>query len=300
MKRVEDNLKPFTPPDAEKVGEHLSRWMPMPPSPWVTRAPMIVLIASLVLMFLLSHPLAAVLPWLALGGILIQGAARVRTARALEREVNGLGEQAMLRRYRAALRRAWLVLPKLVHHPSLHGRTVAALAQSLDDLGAYESAIAAYDHLLEGMPPHGPPTMHLKISRAIASLRADHLADGDEALRKVRSAIDPYLGSPIGAAFRMAQLIQDVRTHHYADALDFEPTLLDDLRPLGVEAGFGHALMALCCQAAQAASPRDAKQQQVRAQQWWARARTLLPQGTLLEEFPELRPLMAEQMTSDA
>jgi tetratricopeptide (TPR) repeat protein len=294
MKRQAPNPKPFSPPDAEKVSEHLSRWAPTPPSPWAARAPMIVLIASLVLMLVLTHPLAAVLPWLALGGILIQGAWRVRTARTLEREVTGLGEQAMLRRYRAALRRAWMVLPWLVHHPSLHGRTVAALAQSLDDLGAYESAIAAYDHLLEGMPEQGPPTMHLRISRAVAALRADHLADGDETLRKVRGAIDPYLGSPIGAAFRMAQLIQDVRTHHYADALDFEPTLLDDLRPLGVEAGFGHALMALCCQAARSETPRDTERQRALAQRWWQRARTLLPEQTLLNEFPELSPLKQE------
>jgi len=294
MKRDGDNPKPFTPPDAEKVSDHLSRWSPTPPSPWAARAPMIVLIVSLVLMLVLTHPLAAVLPWLALGGILIQGALRVRTARTLEREVTGLGEQAMLRRYRAAMRRAWTVLPRLVHHPSLHGRTVAAMAQSLDELGAYESAIAAYDHLLEGMPEQSPPTMHLRISRAVAALRADRLADGDEALRQARNAIDPYLGSPIGAAFRMAQLVQDVRTHHYADALDFEPTLLDDLRPLGVEAGFGHALMALCCQAARSESPRDTEHRRGLARQWWRRAKTLLPEHTLLCEFPELAPLTRE------
>lgn len=295
MKLQDNATRACRPPDSGQVAEHLTRWTPVPPSPWATRAPIIVLAVSLVLMLVLAHPLAQLLPWLALGGVLIQGAWRVRAARALDREVTGLSEQAMLRRYRAALRRAWAVLPKLVHHPALHGRTVAAMAQSLDEMRAHESAIAAYDHLLAGMPEQGPPTMHLRISRAIAALRADRLADGDEALRKIRGAIDPYLGSPIGAAYRMAQLIQDVRTCHYTDAMDFEPTLLDDLRPLGVEAGFGHALMALCCRGARTESSDQARTRRDAARLWWDRATTLLPAAALVGEFPEL-----ETMTRDA
>jgi len=277
-------------PTAEQVAAHATHFMPQAGPVWVTHAPLIVLVAAVLLAILIPPPIGALLPWLALLGVLIHGSARLRGLRDLERVANAIAEQAMLRRYRPALRRAWLVLPRLVRHPSLHGRVVATMAHCLDDLGAHESAMAAYDHLLAGMPDAGPATMHVRISRAIAALRTDHLADGDEALRRSRGAIGLYLGTPIGGAFRMAQLVQDVRTHHYTDALEFAPTLVDDLRPLGIEAGFGYALMALCMSNARPADPAAAAQVEPPTR-WWSRATTLLPAEQLVREFPELEPL---------
>lgn len=277
-------------PSPDQVSTHLTRFIPQPGSPWRNHAPLMVLVGAILLAVLIPPPLGALLPWVTLGGVLIHGSVRLRAARDVQREVNAIAEQAMLRRYRPALRRAWLVLPRLVRHPSLHGRAAATMAHCLDDLGAHESAMAVYDHLLAGMPDAGPATMHVRISRAIAALRIDRLADGDEALRKTRGAIGPYLGTPIGGAFRMAQLIQDVRTHHYTDALEFAPTLVDDLRPLGIEAGFGYALMALCMNNARPDDPAAAQAIDPPSR-WWGRATTLLPATQLVKEFPELEPL---------
>ncbi len=114
--------------------------------------------------------------------------------------------------------------------------------------------------------------------------------------------------TPVTAGFRLARLIQDVRTHHFADALETSDELIDELRPLGVEAGYGMALMALCYHqhhrrqaehtdtdtdaasagtggAPDTAGPSDA------VARWWQRATLLLPAPVLVDRFPELKVL---------
>ncbi len=121
----------------------------------------------------------------------------------------------------------------------------------------------------------------MAIHRAIAKLLCDHLTDADDALRKKRGAAEQYPDTPIAAAYRYAALVQQVQTNHFADAVAASDDLVVQLRPLGVEAGYGYALMALSHHMTGADG----------AAAWWSRATTLLPPATLTERFSQLRAI---------
>jgi len=278
----------YAPPTPEQLAEYLDAHPFAPPSPWAARVPLIVLVAVMVPVLLLDSLLAAVLPWFALAGVYVWMVARVRRAQALEGEVNRLGEFAMLRRYREALKRAWGIVPRVNHHPALLTRTLAVIGHCCDDQRAHETAMVAYDRVLELVPPQHPGAVHLRLQRAIAAFRCDRLADGDNELRKLRGTMDQVEADPAQGAYRLARLVQDVRTHHYADAAAQDRGLVEALRPLGVEAAYGYGLMAWCHHAMASGDPAERWRA---ASLWWGRATLLLPPEALIWQFPELAPM---------
>lgn len=273
----------FQPPDAERFAAHLQQHAVRPPSFWQRRGPLAVLLGAIVVSLLFPGALALVLPWAALGGVLIYLQVRSRKMQRLQAQARAVQELTMMRRAPDALRVGWSLLPQLTVLPTLHGRTIAAMAHCLDLAEAHEAAIVGYDYLLRRMPTEHPGSLQLRIQRAISALFADRLTDADDALRALRNSLDRIRDTPMHAGFLLAQLIQDVRTHHFAEAL----TLCNDwtaaLRPLGVEAGYGHALVALCHRQTDRADD---------AEHYWRSATTLLPAGVLLHRFPELKPLV--------
>jgi len=278
----------FSPPSPEQVASHLQKHPPSLPSAWAIRTPLLIAGALIILSIAIGGVVGGLLPWMALAWLLGHSALRAHQAQALEADVRRTQELAMLRRYPEALRRSWGLLSRVQANPMLHGQTVSIIAHSLDALGHFDAAIVGYDYLLKRMPPGQPITVHIGVSRAAASLGADNLSDADDALRRLRGSVEMFNHTPISAAYRLTQLAQQVRTHHFADALQDRDGLMDALRPLGVEAGFGHALMALCYY--QQPKP-DGEDTLAQAQKWWGRATLLLPAGTLVGRFPELKPL---------
>jgi len=277
----------FRPPTAEQVARHLGGHRVAPPSPLPGR----LMLAAVVLGVLID-----VVGGLALGSLLaLAGVAglvglviwRRREAAALVKEARRVQELAMLRHHRAAIRRAWRLLPRLTALPVLHHRLIAVLAHSLDRARAFDAATACIDELLETLAPDSPAAVPLRVQRANLVLLSDRLAEGDEALRRLRGRVETLAGTPAFAAYRMAQLVQHVRTHHFGDAVALAGDLRLDLQPLGVDAGYGHGLMALCYQSRAEAGDADREQ----AQRWWSSATLLLPPGELASRFPELTPL---------
>lgn len=270
-------------PTAEQMQSHLAAHPPRRPS----RQTGLVLLLAMAAMFLLvvsaRHALMLLLPWLLLLGISAWVFWRVRRLRRLEQRVNQVQERTMLRWFEPALREAWDLLSATAAVPSLHGRVMATLAHCLEQLGAYDAAIVVYNRLIDESGEAPPPTLRLR--RVFAQLQADHLADADDALRHLRGPARTWAGTAAGAAFRLVWLLQLVRTNHFTEAAEGEQDLLDALRPLGVEAAYGHALMALACHylSGQAAAAR--------ARLWWSRATLLMPASVLIARFAELRPL---------
>jgi len=279
----------FVPPTPEQIEAHLDEHPPRPPSPWAARAPLIVMAAAIAAAVVLGGAYAAILPWVVLLGVFVFLAMRVRQARQREQGATRAQELAMLRHYPEAMRRAWLLVPQTTQQPNLYVRCVALLSQCLQQVKAYDAAIAGYDRLLDHLPREHPGAVQLRTFRAISALHADRLADADDTLRHLRGLVGPYADSAIGAAFRLAELTQHVRTHHYADGLERADQLLDELRPLGVEAGYGHALVALCHQEDRTARDETDRRQHVNL--WWRRATLLLPEAALTDRYPELRKL---------
>lgn len=279
---------------------------------WV---PLAVLAGVMVVALSSSDPLMQLLPWVVLTGMLLFMSARVRRMRSLERQTHRVQELAMLRHQREALDAGWALLPQLTGSLDLYARTTALLAHLLDQLKAYDSAIVGYDFLIERLPQEHPASVQLRVQKTIVQLESDHLADADDGLRKLRALQQHPSVTPVQAAYHYALLLQSVRTHHYDDAIAMAGGLLDNLRPLGVDAGYGHALLAWSFAAhAERLRLREAESPQTNAgagaqethselmqsaTTWWSSATLLLPVADLarrhvhLHDFSQRPPIAA-------
>jgi len=272
----------FEPPSPDRFRAYLEEHEPRQVSIWVARGPLLALIGIIAVSLFTAGNLGLVLPCIGLGAVLIYLYRRGQHTRRLQAQARHVQELSMLRHHADALRHGWQLLPHLTTMPALHGRTIAIMSYGLDLIESYDAAITGYDYLLERLPGDHPGAWQLGIQRAISALFADRLTDADNSLRRLRNSATNFVGSPLHAGFLLAELIQDVRTHHFAEALTLSDAWLDALRPLGVEAGYGHALLALCYHETDRAEE---------SQQFWQAATTLLPSSVLLHRFPELKLL---------
>ena len=295
MKNTPTDKKDFSPPSVEQLEQHLRDHPPTPPSPLVSMAPLLVLGAAFILLLLPQGP-TAYLALVLVAGMLFWLVNRIRKQRKFATAVANLQESATLRYWPDVLASAWRLLPMVTQWPDLHARTVAAIAHCLDQVRSYDSAIFAYNYLIKRVPKNHPGTVQLQLHRTMAQLASDHLADADDALRKLRKI--PAVGQPqspnvLSAMFRMAHLIQQVRTFHWDDAVAQAQGLEQDLQPLGIEAGYGYALMSLSYH--QLPVNMDIKEEKPRqTAKWWSQATLLLPPGELTKRFTELTPLTTD------
>ena len=237
------------PPSPQQVRDYLEAFPASGAPGWVTWTPLALLMGAMLLAMSHASAVAQLAPWAALGLLYFIVAARVKRMRLLEKQVNRVQEMALTRRTRAAFDEAWSLLPQLAISPELHSRTVAFLGHLLDQLKAHESGIVAFDFLIDRLPAEHPASVQLRVHRAICQLACDRLADADDAIRRLRMLQEPVGASPTHAAYHYAVLVQCVRTRNYDDAVKRGDSLIDALRPLGVDAGYGYALMALSCAA---------------------------------------------------
>ena len=236
-------------PSPQQVREYLQAFPASGPPGWVTWTPLALLLGAMMLAMSHASAIAQLAPWAALAVLYFIVAARVKRMRLLEKKITLVQEMALTRRTRAAFDQAWSLLPALAISPELHSRAVAFIGHLLDQLKAYEAGIVAFDFLIDRLPTEHPASVQLRVHRAICQLACDHRADADDAIRRLRMLQEPLGASPVHAAYHFAVLMQCVRTRNYDDAVKRGDTLIDALRPLGVEAGYGYALMALSCSA---------------------------------------------------
>lgn len=294
------NPNVFDPPTAEQLSQHLAQHPAVQAGAWQQRGPllMVIAVAGLALL-MIGQPGFALLPLLGLLALMAYLSGQARNAAQLQTRAVRAWELAMIRRYREALGQAWDLLPACRTRPELHGRALTVIAHVLSELGRDEAAEVAYGYLMDRLPPDHPLAMRLKLQRAIAALTGGRLADGDDALRKLRGQTEGSKDTSLAAAFRMARLVQDVQTGHYADAVAEAESTERALVPLGVESGYGYALLALCChQLAQHAAHEDEHKRSDLAnlaQKLWNKATLLIPASALVYRYPALQPLMAHQ-----
>ena len=289
--------KPFKPPTVQQVRNHLQRNQPRDPSKWALWGPLLLMVIAFVIAAMWNTAAAWALPWLVVIGTVVFMSMRVRRFRQLDEQVHRVQELGLRRNASQSLRLAWRLLPQVNELPMLHGRIVAFIAHNLDMLKCYDQALVAYDYLIKRLPHDHPGAVPIKIHRTMALLANDQLADADDALRNLRNVADMFAHSVVGAAYHMAKLLQLVRTNHFEDAVSMADNLVEQLRPLGVDAAYGHALMALSCQ-----KLYDLKQQGDVGEglRWWSRATLLIPPGGRVERYPELRDIAAEPGYVDA
>ena len=308
------SASPFRPPTEQQLRKLLDAHPATGPSSAAVWMPILLLGLALGMSLLFNTGPLAFLAWFPLAGVFVYLAVRLKARRALEARVGQVHELAMLRRWDEALRDAWRLLPDLYGTPDLHARTVLAMAHCLDHVGGYDASLVAYDHLLQRVPRDHPAALALRLQRVMVLLGNERLSDADDALRSLRGALPPMPaeGSAIHAGYRWASLLQHASTHHFEDALAEEPGLVEVLRPLGVEAGYGYALMAYCrwtlaqrsqgkadLASTERATPEHGAEpssllvspeltHREAAARWWGHAATLLSPASILSRYPNL------------
>lgn len=149
-------------------------------------------------------------------GLMILSSAIVKRVRAEQQTVESVGEAVQMRRWTEAARQVDLLLSNPM-------RTQTARAQALVYLGAilsryqrFEDAVAVYDYLLDSRMLDAGSNYGLRLGRAMAMLRLDHLVDADRAISELRRQTPSGVDS---AGLALVELYRDVKTGHADDAI---------------------------------------------------------------------------------
>jgi tetratricopeptide (TPR) repeat protein len=203
-------------------------------------------------------------------------ARRLREGRAM---VEAAGELVQLRRWP----QAGLVLEQVLSEPTpthaLRGQALLYLASVLSRYHRFNDAIAVQDHLLDSTLLDGPLAYAVRLGRAMAMLREDHLFDADRALSELRR----LEGTGESAGLALVEIYRDVKTGHPDEAIDLFETKLPVLRDqLAHRVADSYAL---------AARAYDLRSREAEARDAWAKATLLAPPGELLRRYPEVTPV---------
>ncbi len=211
-----------------------------------------------------------------MGALAVATVRRHRTAQAM---VEAAGELVQLRRWP----QAGLVLEQILSQPSpshvVRSQALIYLASVLARYHRFNDAIAVQNHLLD----HGlidPGTAFgVRVGRAMAMLREDHLFDADRAISELRRL--QVQGGSAGLA--LVEIYRDVKTGHPDEAIDLFKTNLPALRDqLGHRLGDAYALVSRAY---------DLRGREAEAREAWARATLLAPPTELVRRYVEVTPI---------
>jgi len=229
----------------------------------------------------LVDALSAVLMVTVIVGMGVFTAITVKRHRGEQQEVEAVAELVQLRRWPEAA----VVLEQVLSRPA---RTAALRGQALIYLGSvlaryhrFDDAIAVFDHLLDNNLVDAPTAHGLRLGRAMAMLREDHLFDADRALAEIRRAVATSGGESAGLA--LVEIYRDVKTGHPEEAVAIFNDKLAVLREqLGHRVGDAYAL---------GARAYDLMGRSAEAQDAYAKATLLAPLVELHRRYPEVEKL---------
>jgi tetratricopeptide (TPR) repeat protein len=178
----------------------------------------------------------------------------VRRARGEHQQLEAVEELIQLRRWPQAAN----VLGFMLSQPT---RTAAGRVQALIYLSSvlarynrFDDAIAVQNHLLDNVQVDAGTAHALRLGRAMAMLREDHLLDADRAIgemrRSLRSTTTTEQGERVSddiesAGLALVEIYRDVKTGHPSEAVEIFTKKLPILREqLGHRAGDAWALAA--------------------------------------------------------
>ena len=205
--------------------------------------------------------------------MVVNAAKRLRAERAM---IEAAGELVQLRRWPQAA----LVLEQILSHPApshgLRGQALIYLATVLARYHRFDDAIAVQNHLLEHELVDPATAFGVRVGRAMAMLREDHLWDADRAINELRR----LQGTGESAALALVEIYRDVKTGHPDEAIDVFQTRLPSLRDqLGHRVADAYALVARAF---------DLRNRDAEAADAWAKATLLAPPAELLRRYPEV------------
>ena len=201
----------------------------------------------------------------------------LKQQRREQQRVETIEELIQLRRWdhAAGMIQAMLSRPTL----TMSGRLQALfyLSGVLARYDRFADAIVVHDYLLSHAQ-FDPITAHgLKLMRAMALLREDHLVDADRAMGELRRE------APDSAGLALVEIYRDVKTGHPDEAIE-----VFKAKSAAIRTQLGHRIADAYILVARA---HDVLDQSTEAAAAYENATLLTPVEELLRRYPEVRPL---------
>jgi len=217
----------------------------------------------------------------------------VKAQRTEQLQLEAAEELVTLRRWpqAAVLLEGMLSVP--MRSPGGRVQALIYLTSVLARYHRFEDAIAVQNHLMEHIVLDDSTTHALRLGRAMAMLREDHLFDADRAIADLRRATrradeSADGGATSGPGFESAglaliEIYRDVKTGHPEEAIGLVNAKLPILRQqLGHRVGDAYALLARAY---------DLQGKTPEAQDAFEKATTLAPVSELVRRYPEVATL---------
>jgi tetratricopeptide (TPR) repeat protein len=204
----------------------------------------------------------------------------VKRFRSDQQRVERIGELVQLRRWPEAAVAVdqYLTSPARTH--GFRAQALVYLSSVLARLHRFEDAIAVHNQLLEEGTLDEGSAATVRLARAMAMLREDHLFDADRAINELRRG--PLAGS---AGLALVEIYRDVKTGHPAEAAELFEQKREVLRDqLGHRIADAYALTARAY---------DLLGREAEARSAFQSATLLAPVAELLRRYPEVEKLAA-------
>jgi tetratricopeptide (TPR) repeat protein len=247
----------------------------------------------------------------------------VRRQREEQTRLDAIEELVALRRWPQAALVLEHMLSVPTRTPSGRVQALLYLATVLSRYHRFDDAIAVHNHLLDNYDLDQPTAHAVRLGRAMAMLREDHLFDADRAIAELRrrrnsaaredeaaggdddtqEAADDAASSVAvatsmeikpgdSAGLALIEIYRDVKTGHPAEAIELFAAKLPLLRKqLGHRVGDAYALLA---------KAHDLLSQPAEAQAAFEKATLLAPFSELLRRYPEIQSLSAKYRVAAA
>lgn len=204
----------------------------------------------------------------------------VRRYRAEQQQVETAGELVQLRRWPEAAATLEGYLSRPARTRQLRAQALIYLASVLSRYHRFDDAASVYDHLLEHEPIDAGTAHGLRLGRAMAILREDHLFDANQAISELRRSTPREADS---AGLALIEIYRDVKTGHPAEAIELFERKRESLRDqLGHRVADAYALVARAY---------DLLNRPADAQAAYEKATLLSPPAELSRRYPEVQKL---------
>jgi tetratricopeptide (TPR) repeat protein len=212
-------------------------------------------------------------------GIAVATSVLVRRQRDEMRRLEALEELIQLRRWPEAAGLAVDQLSRPARTPQGRAQALILLGSILARYQRFEDAIAVYSHLLNRIRFDDNTAHALRLGRAMAMLREDHLVDADGAMSELRRTS----ATRESAGLALLQLYRDVKTGHPNEAVEhFDASLAVFREQLGHRTGDAYGLLA---------KAYDMLGRTAEAQSAFEKATLLTPLSELNRRYPEVATL---------
>jgi hypothetical protein len=221
-------------------------------------------------------------------GLALLTSRTVRAQREEMKRVEALEELVQLRRWPEAAATARAVLSEPTRTPQARVQALIFLSSILARYHRFEDAIAVHDHLLETVRFDDSTTHGIRLGRAMAMLREDHLVDADRAMSELRRGTQ----GRESAGLALIQLYRDVKTGHPTEAVEHFTQSLPMFRAqLGHRSGDAYALLA---------KAHDMLGDEAAAREAYRKATLLTAVSEMNRRYPEVAGLAAKYAPATA